>query len=98
MYRSYSYNNMPEPVKYHPPTRSLENNSKVSKSTVRQHTVKEQRTQKALGNLQNDDIILIIIAAILIINGCDDKLLIIALAYIFLSGYTEGRSITELLQ
>lgn len=103
MYKSYSYSNMPEPVNTHTPShhsdhpvkREHEYTHKSSQSIAQQHN----NNAPAKPSLQNDDIILIIIVAILLINGCDDKLLIIALAYIFFSGYNEkGGSITELLQ
>lgn len=101
MYKSYSYSNMPEPVNTHNSSPRTDHNDK------REHKYKPQETQSIAHHqnttsrmsLQNDDIILIIIAAILLINGCDDKFLIIALAYIFFSGYNEkSGSITELLQ
>ena len=38
-------------------------------------------------SLRTDDIILIIVFAVLLINDCDDKLLLMALAYIFLSDF-----------
>lgn len=85
MYRSYSYSNMPEPVKAHSAPRH-EPASIRSEPPAKPLVSRGQSDVKMHGSLQNDDIILIIIAAILLINGCDDKLLIIALAYIFLSG------------
>ena len=41
---------------------------------------------KVLGRFETDDIILIVIAVILLADDCDDKLLILALGFIFLSG------------
>lgn len=38
-----------------------------------------------IGSIKNDDIILLIVIALLILNDCDDKLLLLALAYIFFS-------------
>lgn len=85
MYRSYSYSNMPEPVKTHSAPRR-EPAPIRSEPSAKPLANRGQSDANIRGCLQNDDIILIIIAAILLINGCDDKLLIIALAYIFLSG------------
>lgn len=41
---------------------------------------------KVLGRFEIDDIILIVIAIILLADDCDDKLLILALGFVFLSG------------
>lgn len=41
---------------------------------------------KVFGKFETDDIILIVIAIILLADDCDDKLLIFALGFIFLSG------------
>lgn len=41
---------------------------------------------KVLGRFETDDIILIVIAIILLADDCDDKLLILALGFVFLSG------------
>ena len=41
---------------------------------------------KVLGKFETDDIILIVIAIILLADDCDDKLLILALGFVFLSG------------
>ena len=38
-----------------------------------------------LSGLGTDDLILIVVALVLLIDDCDDKLLLIALAFIFLS-------------
>ena len=39
-----------------------------------------------LSNLQLDDIILIAIIMLLLADGCDDNLLILAIAFVFISG------------
>lgn len=44
------------------------------------------RDGKVLGKFEVDDIILIVIAIILLADDCDDKLLIFALGFVFLSG------------
>ena len=42
-------------------------------------------TAEFLSGLGTDDLILIVVALVLLIDDCDDKLLLIALAFIFLS-------------
>lgn len=98
MYRSYSCSNMPEPVRTRVPERQSGRTPQKKDYRDAQPAKQSKQRSSALSKLQNDDIILIIIVAILLINGCEDKLLIIALAYIFLSGYGDNSSITELLQ
>ena len=41
---------------------------------------------KVIGKFETDDIILIVIAIILLADDCDDKLLLFALGFVFLSG------------
>ena len=77
MYRSYSYNNMPEPIKQKPPPKPEAKKAKPEKNA----------SAPLLGNMEVDDIILLAVIFMLILNDCDDKLLLIALAYIFLSDY-----------
>ena len=55
------------------------------KSSNEIHTIK-QKDSGFLSKLENDDIILIAIALLLLADDCDDKLLIIAIAFIFISG------------
>jgi hypothetical protein len=45
------------------------------------------KSGKLFMNLKSDDLILIGVILILMINECDDKLLILALIYVFLSDY-----------
>ena len=44
------------------------------------------RDGKVFGKFETDDIILIVIAIILLADDCDDKLLLFALGFVFLSG------------
>ncbi len=79
MYRSYSLNNMPQPVpepRHETPT--------VKEIAEPQ---KKQSEPTALSRLKSDDMILLVIIALLIFNECNDKLLLLALVYIFFSDY-----------
>lgn len=85
MYRTYSYNDMPVPV--------MRNNAEVKKPSVpsdKKPECNEKGNKKPnngglLGTLATDDLILIVIALVLLIDDCDDKLLILAIGFIFLS-------------
>lgn len=70
MYRSYSYNNMPEPVMPSP--------KHIEKKTVQNQTEKK-------ADLSTDELILMLVTALLLMNECDDKPLLLALAYVFIS-------------
>ncbi len=48
--------------------------------------VTEEKNTKILGNFEVDDIILLAIILILLADDCDDKLLLLALAFVFISG------------
>ncbi len=86
MYRSYSVNNMPTPITYEPhvekkpvkPERHEPPKEKVEK--------KEKKTG-LLDNIQTDDVILIIVVLALLLDDCEDKLLIAALGFIFISEF-----------
>ena len=77
MYRSYSVNNMPQPV-IEPEHRTLPPPNKES--------IKKEELLP-LSGLKSDDLILLIVIALLIFNECNDKLLLLALIYIFFSDY-----------
>ncbi len=84
MYKSYSYNNMPKAINTSAkPSQTQEHHTaEISKKTVpvRGHGL-------TVGRLQSDDIILLVIIIALLLNDCDDKLLLLALAYVFFSDY-----------
>ncbi len=44
-----------------------------------------------LGRLHTDDIILLAVILLLLSEDCDDKLLLLALAYVFFSDYFDGK-------
>ena len=84
MYRkSYSFNDMPdrfgENVK-----NSNDNKCEVHKSP--QTNVNCSENGKILGQFEIDDIIIILIAALLLSEDCNDKLLFLALGFVFISG------------
>lgn len=78
MYRSYSVNNMPEPIMEAKPIPQSSPPSQIS-------TQKEKPAEPA--GLKSDDLILILVVLMLLLNECDDKLLLLALAYVFFSEY-----------
>ena len=86
MYRNYySMNDMPVKVNYNeesaPQKHDLKNHTKDINNN------KENSTQtKLFGQLEADDIILIAVVLILLADDCDDKLLLLALGFVFISG------------
>ena len=85
MYRKYySYNDMPKPIyeqqSCHEPasTNVHKNDNEICKS---------DKNNKLFGKFENDDIILAIVVIMLLANDCDDKLLLLALAFVFFSGF-----------
>ncbi len=96
MYRSYSYNNMPRPVnttapktepeKKIPQTQKPEKPKQPEAKPIEQQSG-VQNTPAVIGRLRTDDIVLLIVIAILLLNDCDDKPLLLALAYVFFSDY-----------
>lgn len=89
MYRTYSYNDMPEPVRRHreekpaPAPRAVP--AVPKKEPVAETKCKDGILGGLFDNLENDDIILIVVALVLLMDDCDDKLLLLALAFIFIS-------------
>ena len=78
MYKSYSYNNMPRAItEKSPPQKPTEAHDEHNEKP-------DKKKESFLDNLEADDIILIIVIAALLLEDCNDKLLLIALAFIFL--------------
>lgn len=81
MYRKYySYNDMPV----------LKESQKKEQceTPVKSDTPAKSCSQnKLLPGLDNDDIILLVVFFILIMDNCEDRLLLLALAFIFFSDY-----------
>ena len=82
MYRNfYSINDMPKPIRC---DENIPEKPKKCEPTSPDTTHK--KSGGLLSNLQIDDIILIAIILILLADGCDDNLLILAIAFVFISG------------
>lgn len=80
MYRKfYSYNDMPVIKKPNPPPSRQEH---IQPTPVSQ--------KKLLPDMKTDDIILLVVFFILIMDNCEDKLLLLALGFIFFSDYFEN--------
>ena len=81
MYRSYSYNDMPKPITQKKCDKPL---SPPQKEMAK---CKEEKKEGnfIFGNFEADDIILLIVILALILEDCEDKLLIAALGFIFVS-------------
>ena len=83
MYRSYSVNSMPQPIissnePLAPPIAEHKKDTAAKETIVQKKDVTPSRTK-----LKTDDLILIIVITVLLFNDCDDKLLLMALAYVF---------------
>ena len=82
MYRRYySVGDMPQIPK--------KEKCEETKEIEKVHTKKSNQNQsdkKLFSNLETDDIILIAIALLLLADDCDDKMLLIAIGLIFISG------------
>lgn len=82
MYRSYSVNNMPTPMKYE--------QEEIAEPVKKMHIQTKKEEEKKSGlidNIQTDDIILLVVVLVLLMDGCDDKLLLAALGFIFVSEF-----------
>lgn len=82
MYKSYSYSNMPKAVSSPPPKPPK---PEPQKSALPPKGGKYSGLSPV--KLQSDDILLLIIILALLLNECEDKLLLLALAYVFFSDY-----------
>ena len=86
MYKSYSYNNMPQPVRANAAKEtSKQTEAAISAPPAKEPQKKQNGITSILDKLQSDDIILLIVIILLLMNDCDDKLLLLALAYVFLT-------------
>lgn len=84
MYRSYSVSNMPTPIPYREKPKE-----EVKRECNPPSPKPPEKPSKGglLENIKTDDIILIIVVLALILDDCDDKLLLAALGFIFLSDF-----------
>ena len=71
---------MPKPIRHE------ESCGKVDLNTSKKCEKSLSDNKGFLSNLQLDDIILIAIVLLLLADGCDDNLLILARAFVFISG------------
>lgn len=67
---------------------------RVRKNPVPQKEVKEEKKSSLLGGMQleTDDLILAAILLALIADECEDKLLILALGFVFITGLIDNRN------
>lgn len=80
MYRKfYSYNDMPV-IK---PSAPIPKPHKELKPQPK----KENQQNGLFSGLENDDIILLVVFLILVLDNCEDRLLLLALGFIFFSDY-----------
>lgn len=80
MYKSYSMNNMPQQVNHKDAVSMPIPDSSPS-------LAEKKEAPKNASFLKSDDLILILVIFMLLFNDCDDKLLLIALAYVFFADY-----------
>ena len=84
MYRkSYSFNDMPDRFG-ETEKNTNDKNCEVHKNSNTKANCTE--SGKILGQFEIDDIIIILIAALLLSEDCNDKLLFLALGFVFISG------------
>lgn len=92
MYKSYHYDNMPQPAAYKPPHHSPPQPSPEPCPIPRSSNVPSEQDGSGgilhnfFGGLKNDDVILLVVIFILLLDDCEDKLLLAALGFIFFSG------------
>lgn len=89
MYRKYSsISDMPQIVRHE--ERGSVPKAKEEPLEVHKKNMEEEigfiRDGKVMGRYETDDIILIMIAIILIADDCEDKLLLLALGFVFITG------------
>ena len=89
MYKSYSYHNMPVPIQdkkeISEKKKDREPANTDRKEKGEDKCPQEKKSSGILCGLETDDIILIAVAILLMNDECDDKLLLLAIAFIFLS-------------
>lgn len=93
MYKKYySYNDMPVPVKRETPrTEEHTEKKECTPQTPSGCAVHKETNRGAhgglLANIETDDIILIAVILALLLDGCEDRLLLGAIAFVLLSGW-----------
>lgn len=85
MYRKYySYSDMPQIAKAEQRHEVIRPEPPVHKNVEEKMGIMQDG--KILGKFETDDVILIVVAIILLADDCDDKLLLLALGFIFITG------------
>ena len=87
MYRSYSYNDMPKPIMH--TYEKKPRNNECQEDRQKPLKKKEEKNDSILANLETDDIILLIVILALILDDCDDKILLIALGFVFICQFLD---------
>ena len=84
MYRKYySYSDMPQLIRRQETEEERVHNEKKQEQKCMQQT---QESGKLFGKFEIDDVILAVIILSLLLDDGDDSLLLIALAFVFLTG------------
>ncbi len=84
MYRNfYSYSDMPKMIQPDIPKKTAAAPSSVKPS---QNLPALTENGKLFGKFELDDVILITVALLLFADDCDDTLLMLAIAFVFISG------------
>ena len=90
MYRRYySYNDMPVPVNSVNRQQPIKHDERKEdkKEEIKKYNTKAQVKKNHLSFLENlNDLVLLAVIFLLLIDDCDDIFLLIALAFIFISG------------
>ena len=83
MYRKYySYSDMPQLIKHEDEKPEVHNTKNEEKKLL----TEQNQPGKFLGRFETDDIILAVIILALLLDDGDDSVLLLALAFIFLTG------------
>lgn len=88
MYRKYySYNDMPVPVKKDTPSGAESAKDPCTDNKQAVCTVDRDKKSKGfLAGIETDDIILIMVILALLMDDCEDTLLLAAIVFVLLSG------------
>lgn len=86
MYRNfYSYSDMPKMIRPDAPSKP---SPAASAPKAAPNLPALTENGKLFGKFEFDDVILIVVALLLFADDCDDTLLLLAIAFVFLSGVT----------
>ncbi|MDD6213609.1 MAG: hypothetical protein PUB42_00190 [Firmicutes bacterium] len=86
MYRKYySYNDMPQLLKHEPPKGIKPDKQELCEASSEKCDSRNE-SRKLFGKFELDDIIIAAVILALLIDDCDDNLLLIALGFVFLTG------------